>query len=54
MSNDEIIFRNSKGIIQRGKDNSQGLLYYGKQYTSSGGCRCLGCGGFCGLQNGCP
>ena len=54
MSNNEIIFRNSKGIIQRGKDNSQGLLYCGKQYTSSGGCRCLGCDGFCGPYNGCP
>ena len=54
MSNDNIIFRNSKGIIQKGKDNCQGLFYCGKQYTSSGGCRCLCCDGFCGPYNGCP
>ena len=38
MSNTEIIFRNSKDIMQNGKDNDcKGLLYCGKKYTSNGG-----------------
>ena len=53
MSDDEIIFRNSKGIIRRGRDISQGVLYCGKQFTSPGGCRCFGCDGYCGPYNGC-
>lgn len=54
MSNNEMFFRNSKGIIKNGKDICQGLLYCGKQYTSAGGCRCFTCDGFCGFDNGCP
>ena len=55
MSNTEIIFRNSKDIIQNGKDNDcKGLLYCGKKYTSNGGCPCLSCDGICGMDNGCP
>ena len=52
MSNTEMIFRNSKDIIQNGKDNDcKGLLYCGKKYTSNGGCPCLSCDGICGMDN---
>ena len=54
MSNGEIIFRNSRSNIARGKDFCSGILYCGKKYTSSGGCACLNCDGQCGPGNGCP
>ena len=50
----EITFRNSNDIIKKGKGICQGLLYCGKQYTSSGGCACLTCDGYCGPSTGCP
>lgn len=54
MSNENLIFRNFRSIMHRGKDNFAGILYCGKQYTSEGGCACLKCDGFCGPDNGCP
>ena len=54
MSNEEIIFRNTAGIIKRGKGIAQGLLYCGKKYSTYGGCPCLNCDGQCGPDDGCP
>ena len=54
MSNGELIFRNTLGIIKRGEGIAQGLLYCGKKYSTDGGCPCLQCDGHCGPGDGCP
>jgi len=53
MSNGELVFRNFRSNIARGKDFCAGILYCGKKYTSNNGCACLGCDGTCGPDNGC-
>ena len=54
MSNIEIIFRNIKEIINRGKDISPGLMYCGKKYASNKGYPFLNCDGYYSLENGYP
>ena len=51
---EKIIFRNSERFINQGKDLGEGILYCGIQYTTSAGCPCGRCDGYCGLTNGCP
>ena len=53
MSNGQLIFKNFKGNVVRGKDIFSGILYCGKKYTSLNGCACLECDGSCGPDNGC-
>ena len=49
-----MIFQNSKGYINEGRDHGKGLLYCGSNYTGNGGCPCGTCDGYCGTTNGCP
>jgi hypothetical protein len=51
---EKIIFRNSERFINQGKDLGEGILYCGIRYTTSDGCPCGTCDGYCGLTNGCP
>ena len=54
MSENQIIFRNSKTFIKRGTGICQGILYCGQGYTNYGECSCFNCDGRCGPEMGCP
>lgn len=53
MSNGQLVFKNFRGNVVRGKDIFSGILYCGKKYTSLNGCACLYCDGTCGPDSGC-
>jgi hypothetical protein len=53
MEQNKIIFKNSKNIINEGKNIGEGILYCGKKYTNKDACECGNCDGYCGPENGC-